>query len=576
VSAAETRVSTKTDGASGAQQDTRPVFGYVRVSTNRQETERQQDTIPARHSGLPDGLASNPLELFYDHGISAWSGKPRPDFERMLERVKRREASALIVDTSSRLTRQGVRAALTIFFDLEDAACRLFTTQGREYTFDLGGIISLICDAESDNRYSATLSHNIETGKAKKAKKGRYHHGDAPPGYRFNKETGELDTTDDLPALTEIFRRFADGETYRPLCAFATEQISNEALVRRKKHLPVVTRDRLRGWLCNAIYAGFVVRHGVLHRGSHQHAVDLATFEKVQDRLRLLAAKRETWAPRGDWPLTGVAKHHCGRALRRHPVTNRHGTTYYYTRCADPTCTKSEGGYTLAAVEANVLLALAMTALTVEQILTDDPNYGIPENDGPTLDEALEARDTARAEVKRLGGLIADRAIEQDDLRYEQSLRDRDAADKAVERIAGTARSYRDELAALVARVFSLADQADEDDLAGQPFEETVTIISRQGEQTFTTLHDGRPSPTLLQLLNGWRAADDEKRRAVIRESLTVTVVGPDSLELHFRTGLPQPLVTTNGLAVRGRSAETRELEDAGYGSGVGRHTAQQ
>ena len=64
--------------------DTRPGRGYVRVSTNAQELERQEQSIPARHASLPDGLAANDLDLFYDHGISAFSGKPRPGFEEML------------------------------------------------------------------------------------------------------------------------------------------------------------------------------------------------------------------------------------------------------------------------------------------------------------------------------------------------------------------------------------------------------------------------------------------------------------------------------------------------------------
>ena len=75
--------------------DARPVFGYVRVSSDKQETARQEQTLPARHAALPDGLASNPLELFYDDGISAWSGKQRPGFEEMFARIQRGEASAL-------------------------------------------------------------------------------------------------------------------------------------------------------------------------------------------------------------------------------------------------------------------------------------------------------------------------------------------------------------------------------------------------------------------------------------------------------------------------------------------------
>ena len=67
----------------------------------------------------------------------------------MYARIKAGEASALVIDTSSRLTRQGIRAALSIFFDLQDVGCRLFTTTGKEYAGDLGGLIGLIVDAEA-------------------------------------------------------------------------------------------------------------------------------------------------------------------------------------------------------------------------------------------------------------------------------------------------------------------------------------------------------------------------------------------------------------------------------------------
>ena len=167
-----------------ATRDTRPVFGYIRVSTDQQETQRQEQTIPRPATPRSrTASARTQLELFYDHGSSAWSGKPRPGFDEMFARIKAGEASALVIDTSSRLTRQGIRAALSIFFDLQDVGCRLFTTTGKEYAGDLGGLIGLIVDAEGDERYSANLSHNTSTGKRANSSQGYWPHGPAPLGY---------------------------------------------------------------------------------------------------------------------------------------------------------------------------------------------------------------------------------------------------------------------------------------------------------------------------------------------------------------------------------------------------------
>lgn len=538
-----------------AASDDRPVFGYVRVSTDRQETERQEHTIPLRHTSLPDGLASNPLELFCDDGISGYKKNVRrPDFDAMRARIESGEASALIIDTSSRLTRQGIRHALSIFFTLQDANCRLFTTQGREYTFDVGGIISLIVDAESDERYSATLSHNISSGKAAKARDGRWHHGDVGPGYRFDKDSGELIDTEDLPLIADAFRRFNERQTYKRICAHLTDHLSGEALSRLKHQR--VDRDRLRAWLSNPIYAGIIQHRGERFQGKHPAAVDLATFEHAQRRLRQHAADYATREPRS-WPFSGIAKcGYCRRSLRLHPVKNRHGTRYYYTRCSDPDCSRQHKAYTAAAMEANLVLSLAGIAQAVELILTSDADYGIPRDGGPSPDDARAALDDAKVRVKKLGKLIADEALDDDDPDYLAALRERDAAQAAFDRIAGTARSYRDELAALAARVLSLGELSDEP---------TRRMLADEPSVHF----EGLPilgDHTLPLVLAGWQQADFDRRREVIEESLEAVYVSPEHAEFHFRSALPQPLITSVLVALHGRDDDTPDLEAAGYG----------
>ena len=113
----------------GLATETRSVFGYVRVSTDRARGRRQEQRCPGTRR-MPNGLADLPLELFYDHGISGWSGKTRPGFQQMMERVRNGEAAAVIIDTSSRLTRRGIRAAIEVLFTFDDAACELWTTEG--------------------------------------------------------------------------------------------------------------------------------------------------------------------------------------------------------------------------------------------------------------------------------------------------------------------------------------------------------------------------------------------------------------------------------------------------------------
>jgi DNA invertase Pin-like site-specific DNA recombinase len=541
--------------------DSRPVFGYVRVSTNRQETERQQHTIPERHKGLPDGLDSNELELFYDHGFSGYSGKPRPDFEKMLARINTGEASALIVDTSSRLTRQGIRAALDILWQLQDAGCRLFTTQGREYTPNLGGIVSLVADAEADNNYSSTLGHNIHTGKEAKAREGRWHHGDAPPGYQFSKETKELDATGDLPLIAEAFRLFVDEQaTYKRICDYLTATLSPESIVRRKNSRTYVSRDRLRGLLSNPLYAGYVphLTRNIkeLAKGTHTPAVSLDTFEKAQQRLSRHIA--ENVRPPRSWPFSGIAKcGTCGHAVRIHPVTNK-TRTYHYVRCGGEDCPKRTHLPIAASFEANVVTGLVSIAVALQDVIASDPSFGVPSGSGPTPEQAKEHVEECQAKVKKLARLIADDALDADDPSYLRAVRERDEAKRSLERLSRGAKSYRDELDALAGRILGLADHVDEDE---RQWIEHETVTVRDAATGRELLPERREALAIL----GWEAADFETRRDVIAQTLEAVYVSDDSAEFHFHTGLPVTLTTAPHFASK-RGVELRALESQGWG----------
>src|SRR5207244_3373236 len=89
------------------------------------------------------------------------------------------------------------------------------------------------------------------------------------------------------------------------------------------------------------------------------------------------------------------------------------------------------------------------------ELLAEKADYGVPTST-TSPESARQALNDATAHLKKLGRLIASGGLDQDDPLYEQAIRDRDAAQTTVLRLAGEARSFRDELAALVQAVEGL------------------------------------------------------------------------------------------------------------------------
>lgn len=531
--------------------DTRPVFGYVRVSTNKQETLRQESTLPQRHATLPDGLDSNPLELFYDDGISAWSGKARPGFEEMLTRIKTGEASALIVDTSSRLTRQGIRQALSIFFDLQDAATRLFTTQGREYTFDLGGIISLIVDAEADNRYSATLSHNTRSGKATKTRAGQWVHGLTPVGYRRNEE-GKLEATADLPLITEMFERFLANETYRTIAAMLSASLSDEALDKTKHGR--VKHDHLLLLLKNPVYAGFLPLNGELLPGSHTPAVSVETYDRAQRKLSKRSSDK-TKPPRS-WPFAGTAR--CGTCNRAMGFRSVKARQYGYLRCQNADCADHERLIVASTFEANVLIALASTAKVIGDLLAYDLDWATtPDESAQTKRDAKAAFEEAHTRLGEMTALVKQRAITTEDADFLAAVTHRDVAEAEYERLLSTGECFREALAALSSDVESLAELAPNDRASRMRMD--YAMITNASTGRVLTHH------TVQGVLDGWLQADFDRRRQVISTALDAIYVDRDELRLQFRSGLPTPITQRVAIDPGGR-AEAAELRHVGFG----------
>ena len=528
----------------------RKVAGYARNSDDPQEIARQETTILARHATLPDSLSELELVIFHDEGISGWSGKERPGFEEMQERGKTGEFAAYIVDTSSRLTRQGIEEALSILFGLKKVGCRLFTTTGKEYTPDLYGVILLSVDAQRDNDYSSDLSHNITSGIAEKARKGRPHYGKLVPGLR--REDGRLIHTDDAPIMRDFFRRFLhDRLTYWQLADEATTRLSADARKRLKDGY--VTGDRMRQWLMNVLYVGDMPHLGDVYSGQHDAIIDRETFDAVQRRIAVLSAENYRAPGPDPWFLQGFVK--CGECRGNLSYQSANGGKYSYVRGRTPGCFCKETAWHAATFEANIVGSLATLAYAAGDLLVSMPEWGVAPREPMTADEARANLTEKVAALDVFVPMLKDRIIDVTDPEYRAAIAARDQAEQTLDRIVTATASYREELAELVAAWESLAVDA-----PPRPrCDDDVEVIYLPTDRHFS-------GHGLDDILRGWEAAIPDRRREVMTATLDRAYVSEKTVDLRFRMGIPFPIINEILMVTTGRSEELIELEEAGWG----------
>ena len=517
--------------------DTRPVAGYVRVSTVEQEVRRQEETIPTAHSRLPDGLAENALELFDDHGISGYDPtKTRPGYEAMMARLRARGFSALIIDTSSRLTRQGIREALTIFFDLQDAGTRLFTTQGREYAFDLAGIISLIVDAEKDNAYSRDLSHNTSTGIRAIASAGYWPYGPAPFGYDARPDP-------DHPNGWRVLVPNQDAPLVKKaLVRFAFDQGASLSSIARAIGQSRVNTSKI---IDNPVYAGFICCKGETFPGRQEPLVSEAIYELAQKRRRA-NAKIQARYPRVHPYGSLLRCPDCDKPTHYHQSgKSRGGRNNTYYRCENPVCRK----YVAIPEHVDVAVALGLysTALTLHERL-DDPEWAVtaPKDDERAHVEAELAR--LRAAENDILELILSRTLDKEAARpkLEEIADEREHLESDRARLAGDGKKLRNDLEILRNRLFSLK----------------LDVESPTHE-------------SLVGFLAAWHAADIEEKRWFLHDTLVRIELHDGKLpnpavpwdkgylDLTFKAGITIPIPFVSGRRDQLLSAPLRE---AGFG----------
>lgn len=143
------------------------------------------------------------VEAYVDNDRSAWNGKPRPSFERLLADIEARRVDAVIVYQSSRLTRKPTE--LEAFIDLHKrTGVRLITTNGDiDLASATGRFVARIHGAQAAAE-SDQISERVRRALREAAELGQPHGGLRPYGFMPDRKTHD-------PHEAAILRESADS-----------------------------------------------------------------------------------------------------------------------------------------------------------------------------------------------------------------------------------------------------------------------------------------------------------------------------------------------------------------------------
>jgi site-specific DNA recombinase len=253
---------------------------YTRVSSKEQEA--QGFSLPAQRELLEAYAKEHGLAVAarFEESETAKAGGRRSGFAKMLEFLRERDGTILLVEKTDRLYRN-----LKDWITLDDLKIEIhFVKEGSVVSPDshssqkfLHGIKVLMA-----KNYIENLSEETRKGMTKKAKEGAFPSA-APIGYLNtpDKKVGIVPDPKFADLIKHIFEKAATG-----LCSTREMTRLARKIGLRSKKGAVLGKNTLCSWvLRNPAYYGTFRWGGKLYDGKYQPLITKALFDKVQKTL---------------------------------------------------------------------------------------------------------------------------------------------------------------------------------------------------------------------------------------------------------------------------------------------------
>ncbi|MGW7128877.1 recombinase family protein [Streptomyces bobili] len=206
---------------------------YCRISDDREGRREGVDRQEKACRQSAARLDWDVVEVLIDNDISAYSGKRRPQYERMLDMLRTDQADAVLALTSRRLQRNWRDA-----FDFLD----LVEQKGIAVELVKSGTVNLATadgrrearrKAVDDQHESEETGERVRDAKAEAAAQGTYRGGPRPFGYEAD---GVTIREDEARWIRYATKAIIDGESLRSVCRTLAQE--GVRTVPRRKRLP--------------------------------------------------------------------------------------------------------------------------------------------------------------------------------------------------------------------------------------------------------------------------------------------------------------------------------------------------
>ena len=323
--------------------ETKYAFGYVRVSTGKQD-ELSPDSQAKLLKDYAKSHGYVVSKIFYEVGISGRKADKRPEFQKMIGLAKASDhpADAILVWKYSRFARNQEESI--VYKSLLKKKHNVDVISVSEPLVDgpFGSLIERIIEW-MDEYYSVRLSGEVTRGMKEKAERGGYQ-ARPPLGYKIvsHKEPPVI-----VPEEAEIVKLIFEKYVHDGIGLFEIARLLNRHNF-KTSHGKEFERRSIEYILQNPTYCGMVrwnrtineskeIRpesEWIIAEGEQPAIISKELFDKAQERY-----KRE-YRPRGARPvstykhwLSGIVKcPACGRTMTACKIENNK-QTYCYFRC---------------------------------------------------------------------------------------------------------------------------------------------------------------------------------------------------------------------------------------------------
>ena len=331
---------------------------YARFSSHAQGEQSIEGQLSEAHKYA----AARGYKVIHEYIDRAKSGRTdnRAEFQQMLKDSAKKQFQVIILWKVDRFGRNREEIALNKIKCKKNGVRVEYVAETIPNTPE-GVILESVLEGFAEY-YSLQLSQNVRRGLNESADKCQSTGGSRPLGYAVDEDKRYIIDPKTAPTVQLIFKMYAEGSTISEII-----KELNACGLRTSKGKPF-TKNSLHTILKNEKYTGVYMYNGKRIENGMPQIIDIETFQKVQEMLKInKRAPAHKWS-RADYILTEkLFCGHCGTGMIGECGTSRNGARYNYYICGKR---KYEKGCKKKAVRQDWIEPLILRE--IQKIVMDD------------------------------------------------------------------------------------------------------------------------------------------------------------------------------------------------------------